>query len=129
MNCIYHKKEAVSKCKVCGAPLCDECEEFQNKNGCCEACARDLEARTYKTQKSGLMYNILSLVCAIGFLVLYIISFSKLLLPYKIAGGIIIGILLPLTVIMLIFTLRSNKKSKNNINIANLDKIKKSNKE
>ena len=47
MNCKYHEKEAVEKCKVCGAPLCEDCAKFQEENGTCPACSNGNIEKSY----------------------------------------------------------------------------------
>ena len=105
MFCKYHSdKKAVSKCQVCGADLCDECSDYQNKYDSCPLCAKIYASKTFLTYKNNFTYNLISVVCAVTFLVLYIASLctKKLNTMFIIIGAIEISILLPVSVYLLI---------------------------
>lgn len=115
MNCKYHSdRDAVGKCKACGADLCAECDDFAKQNDICPSCAKMYVYRTYDGSKNGLTYNIVSLVCAVAFLALYIVSIclNKLSTNLIVMGAVIIGLLLPLSIFMLVYNITNMKKCK-----------------
>ena len=121
MNCEFHsQKTAVDKCKVCGANLCEECNGFQKIHGTCPKCSKVLANKEYISFKNSLMYNILSLVCAVAFLALYIVSvcLHKINTTFTIIGAIVLTIFLPLSVFMLVNTISNIKRIKKQIAIS-----------
>lgn len=126
MNCKYHiDREAKHKCKICGADLCDECNEFQNKNEGCLSCAKMYAYRTYVGFKNSFLYNVISVVCAVAFLVLYIVSICLNMIStiYIVVGAIIIGLLLPISLFLLIYNASNLKKSKKLISKTQVNKF------
>ena len=116
MSCVIHKKsDSIGKCVVCGKPLCDKCVEFQEKFGACPECLKKQAESIYRSSKRGIIYNILSLVCAVSFLIIFVIELclGNLNQTYIIGGGVIIGLLVPISVLMFVFTLLRLKKYKN----------------
>lgn len=112
MSCKYHSdKEAVSKCNVCGADLCKECSDYQDKYDSCPVCAKIYASTTFLTYKNNFTYNMISVVCAVTFLILYIVSLftNKLNTLFIIIGAIAIVILLPVSIFL---TANSAKKIK-----------------
>lgn len=116
MNCFVHgDKEAKSKCVVCGKPLCEDCTKFQNECGACPKCLKKQAESMYAVAKRGIMYTILSLICAVAFLIIYIVevclgNFDK---TYIIVGAVILATLVPLSVFMFVKTILKIKKYKN----------------
>ena len=129
MKCKYHDREAITRCRVCGAALCSECDAFQKTNEMCPECSKKYLNKTYKSYKTGIMYNVLSMVCAVGFLVLYLLSFAKLLMAYKIAGGVVLAVMLPLTVFMFVKSVSGARKLKKQLNKNNVNNIQKAKQE
>ena len=116
MNCVIHKnKESSAKCVVCGKPLCAECAEFQEKYGACPKCLKRQAEVMYQTAKRGIVYNILSLICAVAFLTIYVVELclGNLNQTYIIGGSIIIGVLVPVSITMFVLTLLKMRKYKN----------------
>ena len=112
MNCKYHTKRlAVSKCQVCGANLCKECADYQKKYDSCPVCAKIYASSTFLTYKNNFNYNLISVLCAITFLVLYIVSLctNKLSMLFIIIGAIAIGLLLPVSIFLIINSARKIK--------------------
>ena len=102
MNCEFHsEKQAVARCKVCGANLCEDCNAYQNIHGSCPQCSKTFASKEYISLKNGLMYNILSLVCAIAFLGLYVVSLclNKLSTVFTIIGAVVLAIFLPISIL------------------------------
>lgn len=72
-NCKFHKeKEAVSRCKVCGAALCDECEKVHQKYHACPKCVKGQLTFELSNYKQGLIYIFLALACLVADLALLI---------------------------------------------------------
>ena len=127
MNCEFHdKKQAVSKCKICGANLCEECNSYQNIHGTCPKCTKASANKEYLSLKNALMYNILSLICAIAFLGLYVVSLclNKLSMTFTIIGAVVLVIFLPFSIYLLVNTVSNIKKIKKQIAIAITQKNK-----
>ena len=121
MNCEYHKdREAVAKCKVCGKDLCEECDKVNQKYSACPNCAKSTLQTYHQNIKRGFLFNILSIVCSVAFLVMYVVApaLQKLNLGYIIAGAIIIAILVPASIFMLCYSLRNMKAYKEIIDLA-----------
>lgn len=121
MNCEFHDdKKAVAKCKVCGANLCEECNGYQNIHGTCPKCSKTFANKEYISLKNAFMYNILSLVCAIAFLALYIVSLclNKLSSTFIIIGAVVLVVFLPFSIYLLVNTLLSIKRTKKQIAIS-----------
>ena len=115
MKCSYHsEREAISKCKVCGANLCDICDDFQGMHGYCSRCSANYNGKNYLTFSSGLKYNIVSLICAIMFLSFWIVCIfiTNMSLTYLICGGIIALILLSVSISLLTVSIVNIKKIK-----------------
>jgi len=112
MNCKYHReREAVAKCKICGADLCQECNEYQRFFDSCLDCANLTATETYYTYKNNFIYNLLSIICAGVFLILYIISLAlnRLNLALIIVGAIALSLLLPISILLLLFSAKKIK--------------------
>ena len=112
MNCKYHgEREAVAKCKVCGADLCKECNEYQRFFDSCLECANLYATETYYTYKNNFIYNLLSIICAGVFLILYIVSlaFNKLNSTLIVVGAIALSLLLPVSILLLVFSAKKIK--------------------
>ena len=72
-NCKFHiGKKAVSRCKVCGAALCDECEKVNQKYHACPKCVKGQLAFELSNYKQGLIYIFLALACLVADLALLI---------------------------------------------------------
>ena len=105
-NCSFHAdRESEAKCKICGKDLCGECNNIQNRFGACPNCSKAYLKRLYNSNKQGFWYNMLSVVCAVSFLALYLVQFftGKLSLTFKVVGGVIIALLLTATIVMLVY--------------------------
>ena len=121
MNCEFHKdREAVAKCKVCGKDLCEECNKVNQKYSACPSCAKSTLQTYHQNIKRGLMFNVLSIICSVAFVVMYVVALAlqKLNLGYIIAGAIIIAILVPASIFMLCYSLRNMKEYKEVIEVA-----------
>lgn len=121
MNCEFHKdREAVSKCKVCGKDLCEECDKVNQKYSACPGCAKNALQTYHQNIKRGFMFNILSIICSVAFVAMYIVALAlqKLSLGYIIAGAVIIAILVPASIFMLCYSLKNMKAYKKVIDIA-----------
>lgn len=118
MNCKYHSEvESVGKCAVCGAPLCEKCMGVQTEFSACPKCSKKYMQNVYNSYKSGLTFNILSVCCFLGFLVLYVIDlFKSMKTLYIVLGAIVVAILGPLCVVLLIYTIKKIKRLKKLIN-------------
>ena len=117
MKCSYHEtRDAISKCKVCGADLCNVCDEFQRRKGFCSRCSAYFDVKNYETFKRGLKYNIISLVCAILFVAFWIVCIfvSNLDSVYLICGGIISALILAISIFLLTNSAVNIKKIKHN---------------
>ncbi len=115
MNCKYHAdKESVSKCKLCGTELCEDCSKFSKKFDRCPKCAKKEISYLYFRIKHGLTFNVLSLICAVGFLIMYVVALclGQLDKSFTIIGAIILVILLPITILILIYSINNLKKYK-----------------
>ena len=120
-KCKFHKEnDAVGKCALCGAELCKECDDFQEQFGRCPNCARQTVAILHKKLKHGLLKNILSVVFATLFLILYVVylCLGELSTTFIVVGAIIISILMPLTVLMMIYNIKNIKKLEYFLNLA-----------
>ena len=105
MGCKYHNdRESVSKCEVCGAELCKECSDYQSKYDSCPVCAKIYASSTFLTYKNNFNYNLISVLCAATFLILYIVSLctNKLNALFIIIGAVAIGILLPVSIFLMV---------------------------
>ncbi|HAJ78102.1 MAG TPA: hypothetical protein DCO89_03445 [Clostridiales bacterium] len=112
MNCKYHTNhEAVSKCNICGANLCKECSDYQNKYDSCPVCAKIYASSTFLTYKNNFTYNLISVICAGAFLILYILSLftNKLSSLFIIIGAVAIGFLLPVSVVLTVINAKKLK--------------------
>ena len=121
MNCEFHKdRESVSKCKICGKELCEECDKINQKYSACPSCAKNAVARYYQNFKRGFMFNILSIICSVAFVVMYIISLvqKKLSLSYIIIGAVIIALLGSVSIVMFCYSLKKMKEYKLQIKLA-----------
>lgn len=119
MACFIHeKKEDKSKCVVCGKPICDDCSKFQEEYGACPSCLEKQANLIYSSAKRGLAYNILSLICAVLFLTLYIVDIclGKMDKTFIIVGAVILALLFPLSIYMFIRTLKRIKEYKHFLN-------------
>ena len=115
MSCKYHsEREEVAKCNVCGAPLCNECEKFQKKFATCVKCSEHEVKNIYGKFKRGLCLNIFTILCAITFLVMFIIESvnGNLTQAFFIIGIVVVAIMIPLSVLFLVFTIINIKKYK-----------------
>ena len=115
MSCKLHKnKPDVKKCVVCGTGLCDECAKFQDEYGACPTCLSKQAQSIYVNLKRGIKYNILSLVCSVAFLVLYIVEIclGRFSNTFIIVGAIILALLLPLSIYMFVKTILRLKEYK-----------------
>ena len=71
-NCKYHQnKEAVTRCKLCGAPLCEACEDIHQKYQACPKCAKNQINFELYNCKRGLKYIYLAIACLLADLVLF----------------------------------------------------------
>ena len=121
MNCNFHKdREAVAKCKVCGKDLCKECDEVNQKYSACPGCAKNTLQTYQQNIKRGLLFNILSIVCAFAFVAMYIVALAlgKLSVAYIVVGAVLIAILVPVSVFMLCYSLKNLKAYKSIIALA-----------
>ena len=112
MNCKYHTNRfAVVKCNICGAELCKECADYQKKYDCCPVCAKIYASSTFLTYKKNFNYNLISVICAATFLILYIVSLctNKLNTLFIIIGAVAIGILLPVSIFLMISSAKKIK--------------------
>src|SRR5574344_827805 len=115
MNCKYHnEKESTAKCKICGAPLCPECDEVQKKYFGCPNCAKKYLTQVFQNYTRGLVYNILSVICFVAFVVLYIVDLSlkNLNTLFIVLGAVIIAVLGSLSIFLFCYTLKKIKKIK-----------------
>ncbi len=115
MNCYLHnEKKEVSKCNICQKPLCEDCANFCEEHGACPTCLKKQVQNMYQSSKRGIWYTITSMLCAVVFLTLYVIDLSlgKLEKSFVIIGAIILGILLPLTIFLLIHSLKKRNEYK-----------------
>lgn len=111
---MHGNKESQAKCVVCGKPLCADCSKFQDEYGACPKCLKKQAESMYAVAKRGIWYNILSLACALAFIVIYIVevclgNFDQ---TYIIVGAVLLGVLTPVSVFMFIKTLLKIKKYK-----------------
>ena len=116
MNCKFHSdKESVSKCKICGAELCKDCAKFADSFDRCPKCAQKEIKYFYAKIKRGLIFNIISVVSAVFFLVLYVITLclGQMDKDFIIIGAIILTVMLPLTILMFVYSINNLKKYKN----------------
>lgn len=121
MNCEFHKdREAVAKCKVCGKDLCEECDKVNQKYSACPSCAKTTLQTYHQNIKRGFLFNILSIICSVAFVVMYVVALAlqKLSLGYIIAGAVIIAILVPASILMLLYSLKNMKAYKQIIELS-----------
>ena len=72
MSCHIHKnKQEISKCKVCGKPICSECQNIQNYYDACPSCSKEKLMSLQTNYKRGLFANILSVLCIALFFAFY----------------------------------------------------------
>ena len=72
MNChIHNQKQPVAKCAKCHQPICEQCVDLHKKYGACPSCSKDKLFTLYSSFKKGLIFNILSVLCAVAFIVCY----------------------------------------------------------
>ena len=115
MNCKFHSnKEGVSKCKICGAELCKDCTKFAIKFDRCPKCAQKQISYLYSRIKHGLVFNILGVVCALAFLVMYIVALclGQLDKDFIVIGAVVLAFLLPITIIMFVYSIKNLKSYK-----------------
>jgi multidrug efflux pump subunit AcrB len=107
MNCEYHQdRQETTECNVCKKPLCAECAKIQEKFGACAKCAKKQIDRVYQNYKQGLKFNIMSIVCFVAFLIVYVVDvcIGNLSIPFIIFGAVITVVLGVLSVLMLVKT-------------------------
>ena len=116
MSCAIHKKDNdVKKCPVCQKSMCEQCANFCEKYGACPNCLKRQSEMMFDTSKRGVWYAGLGLVCATVFLILYVIEIclGKIETTFIIIGTIILAVLLPLTIFLLLFSIKRIKVMKN----------------
>lgn len=107
MNChIHNQNQPIAKCRKCKQPICEQCADIHKKYGACPSCSKDKLFSLYSSFKKGLVFNVLSVLCAIAFFVCYAIDVSagqadKL---YVILGAIFGSIIAIFSITMLIKT-------------------------
>lgn len=75
MSCYIHKnKPKVTECQICKKPICEQCQNVQNQYGACPNCMKDSLKYQKQNLKRGLVLNILSVVCFVAFLVVYLVQ-------------------------------------------------------
>lgn len=108
MSChIHNQKKEVSRCKVCGNPICGECQDVQNYYDGCPKCKKESLQDLQKNYKRGLFANILSVVCIIAFFVFYAIEVVARTASQTIviAGAVLGGIMAAVSIALLIRTI------------------------
>ena len=112
-KCKYHNEaEAVGECAICKAKLCEECDEFASQFGRCPKCAKQTVVHLQQNLKRGLLRNVLSVVFAGLFLILFVVylCLGQLSTTFIIIGSVVIAILLPLTIFMMVYNIKNIKK-------------------
>ena len=72
-SCKFHSQnEAVTRCKICGAPLCEECEKVYQKYHACPKCANKQLQFELSNYKRGLKYIYLALACLVADFALFV---------------------------------------------------------
>lgn len=63
-NCKFHgEKPAVTRCKICGAPICEECEKVHQKYHACPKCANNQLVFELSNYKRGFKFVCLAIAC------------------------------------------------------------------
>lgn len=126
-NCKFHKeKEAVTKCKICGAKLCEECENVQEKYKACPKCAKKQLLYQYSNLKRQLLYVYLALACLLVDIVLFVTEIfisSSITNAYMIGSIVFISIFTPFCMWLLISRLLKVKKVKELIKLAEREDV------
>ena len=125
MSCHIHKnKQEISKCKVCGKPICSECQNIQNYYDACPSCSKEKLLSLQTNYKRGLFANILSVLCIALFFVFYAIDLKNgdAGQTYIILGAIFGGLLAVVSVLLLVRTIVKIVKLKRLL--LDVDKVK-----
>lgn len=123
-NCKYHPdRPAVRHCKVCGAPLCEECEKVDEKYLSCPRCAKKQLEFERANYKRGLNYLYMALVCLALDVVLFVIDLCVVKNPasqmtYMIVSIVFFVLFLPFCIWLLVRRKNSIKKISNLLTIA-----------
>lgn len=113
MSCKFHSQnQDEAKCKICGAPLCKQCDQFQQRYGGCPSCANNYIYHIYQNFKRGKTYNILSIVFSALFVLMYIVNLctGPVDIAFIIIGAIVIAVLVPASIVMFVYTQKNLKK-------------------
>ena len=88
-NCKFHNdKPAVTKCKICGAALCEGCEKIQQKYHACPKCVNKQLMFELSNHKRGFKYVCLALICLVADFALFV---TELVISKSITNGYMIA--------------------------------------
>ena len=128
-NCKFHPDRiAVRHCKVCGAPLCEECEKVEEKYLCCPKCAKKQLQFEMTNYKRGLIYLYLALVCialdiALFVIELLVVKNVQSQKTYMIVSIVFFALFLPFCVWLLVKRKIAIKRLSDLITLASRDEV------
>ena len=125
MSCFIHKDiESKSKCPICQNELCESCEKFCDEYGACPKCLNSQVVSMLENTNRGIIYSIFSLICSSLFLILYLVDLLRGTMQknFIIIGAILVSIILPVSIILLVHTIKKKKEYKSFLNENKIEK-------